>query len=263
MIKYSQVMTKVSFAALAEQPMIDGRIPITCELTPPPSVDAEQAMLNASGLQRLGRVAGFSSITIAADTNEQVSFSAANMRIGGVNADGTAVGSVAGQVTQVRERNVEHDESGLFWDVQHGYMGQFWRPGVRLGIERAALGSNIADRRRKGATFEKAWAAEVDEQIRRCMIQAAGQALVAKTAKAGLGFAAGLSLLATRWPVTALEIAATAQALCLLPAFFSEDKYRRLRDFKPGLLPLGFQPDRAAITAVLAAATPIVTVSKK
>ena len=243
-------MQKISFAELAAQPQVDGRVPITCDLQPPPTVDAERAYLNASTLRFLSRCAGFSELHIGFDANTQANVNVAARGVSGVNPDGSAMGWAAGARAKSANPNVTLD------DDPTGGQTQFWRPAVRIGVERGPFGAKVADQKRVGNSLDAAWATELDHQIRRGVIIAAGRALLMK-APAGLVVGTGeIGLLASEGlTVYTAAVLSALQLASAVPGFFRSDI--DVKNFKPNIVgAFGFQPDRFVTTALAAAFGP-------
>ena len=243
----------VSVATLLEN-QIDQqqKVPITWELSTGTVIDAEAIGVRVSALGRLAWTAGLSELAVRGYYDEDDKPQVTIAHITGINADGTATGTATRAATRTKafHASLEEEEEDF----------QMRRPACSLSIDRRELGSRIADDvRMKRMTREEAWAREVDQLVKRGLLDAAYRGLVKDPLQSRFvrvcGF--GLSSMCDVMSVFDLQSLLLNVSIQQVGSFVigligsNRTVKQNARAFKPNVFfPYGFQPDRFAYTAL-------------
>jgi hypothetical protein len=239
-----------------------------------PNLDFDVIQVHTGRLRAYNRMAGLGGLVVSRYQGEQTSYSTDSVVLTGLQADGSATGSVVGQSTRVARSETKLDDP--IDDVSVPYPEFRW-PIANLAINGTEFASRAANRRRRGHSskpLESVWAREMDDALRSGLAKTAmtkmrhdftcnGEKTLATVAAItdvvgvgvcvwmtdlygveGLIGAEAFTHLSTyTWIVIA--VSATRQAVTL--------PKKRL-----SLSPMGCQPDRIATAAIMAGSLPLV-----
>lgn len=218
-------------------------------------IDTDRIGLDVGGMQRMMGCAGLKAATVRGYQGEQSEIRVNSTSVTGINPDGSATGSGSASVVKAstQRTSLEHQNENF----------AFRWPIATIGVNRAEIASRVGDdrRRKPDVPREVAWARHVDRALRSGIVDAAMKGLVKEPwadNRANIvvsDFLLGWAIYRGSY-VGASIFWGFLQATPLIGQYLHDkihpDHNHNWPPLKPSLFPDGFQPDRLAVTAIMA-----------
>jgi hypothetical protein len=229
---------------------------------PEGACNAGNLLLDTTQVGLVTRLAGLGGVIVRGYQGDTSEYTVNATSVTGMLRDGTASGTASVSVSKAKT-----EKSELISQDDESPLRDYNWPVATVDMNRSEIASRIADKRRKGASAEGAWAGELNRSLRRGIVTAAASNLVPEQ---------GADILNTGIVVGAFFIAGGGEGLVTPAAgyaivfhslvFTANSLANRLLTGKAmmerkrwSVFPFGVQPDRLALTALAASAKPMVT----